>query len=114
MSFAHASMLEGTLLEVTRSRARCAFGLDDDISSFVISVEEMLECISVTLNPMRLNGHLHMFSVVCSGVFDSVYNPCGLSLNLWLLPDELYKGEDSFEYHNYAMASLMQSLAAVL
>eukprot|EP00956_Cyclotella_meneghiniana_P009149 scaffold12556_cov44-Cyclotella_meneghiniana.AAC.2 len=27
----------------------------------------MLECISVTLNPMRLNGHLHIFSVVeCS------------------------------------------------
>eukprot|EP00956_Cyclotella_meneghiniana_P020630 scaffold36669_cov49-Cyclotella_meneghiniana.AAC.6 len=35
--------------------------------SFVMSEEEMLECISVTSKPMRLRGHLHICSVVeCS------------------------------------------------
>ena len=203
MSFARPSMFDGTLLEIAKSRARCAFGFELDIfgsdlgavpyknlmnrspispngpiaiginawllsmicpiasspvsvtpvtlfvpprglsnfffspksrrralgsslfnksQSFVTSEEEMLECMSVTSNPIRLNGHLHICSVVecstrnakskgrCCGrsfmILVGSVSTCDCCRISWT--------SGSIRFRIITIASLMQSLAAVL
>eukprot|EP00956_Cyclotella_meneghiniana_P004205 scaffold5171_cov22-Cyclotella_meneghiniana.AAC.1 len=50
---------------------------------------------------MRLNGHLHMWSVVVCSTRKARSNGC------CLVNHELYKGEDWFQCHNYCVSNVM-------